>query len=68
MIGITTTIQKTRILNVSSEFIVAKPKTIIDEVTKNGEKFGRKFIYIAMVKVIAPVLLVVLLLQALGVF
>ena len=47
---------------------VAKPKTIIDEVTKNGEKFGRKFIYIAMVKVIAPVLLVVLLLQALGVF
>ena len=47
---------------------VAKPKTIIDEVTKNGEKFGRKYIYIAMVKVIAPVLLVVLLLQALGVF
>ncbi len=47
---------------------VAKPKTVIDEVTKNGEKFGRKYIYIAMVKVVAPALLIVLLLQALGVF
>lgn len=47
---------------------VAKPKTVIDEVTKNGEKFGRKYIYIAMVKVVAPALLFVLLLQALGVF
>ena len=47
---------------------VAKPKTVIDEVTKNGEKFGRKYIYIGMVKVVAPVLLAVLLLQALGVF
>lgn len=47
---------------------VAKPKTVIDEVTKNGEKFGRKYIYIGMVKVVAPVLLAILLLQALGVF
>ena len=47
---------------------VAKPKTVIDEVTKNGEKFGRKYIYVGMVKVVAPVLLAVLLLQALGVF
>ena len=43
-------------------------KTVIDEVTKNGEKFGRKYIYIGMVKVVAPVLLAILLLQALGAF
>ena len=47
---------------------VAKPKTVIDEITKNGEKFGRKYIYIGMVKVVAPVLLAILLLQALGAF
>lgn len=46
---------------------VAKPKTVIDEVTKNGAKFNRKFIYNATIKVIAPALLVVLLLQALGI-
>ncbi len=45
-----------------------KPKTIIDEVTKNGEKMGRKHLYIAMVKFIAPVMLVVLLLVSFGVF
>ncbi len=47
---------------------VNSPKIIIDEVTKNGEKFGRKFIYTAMIKFIAPVLLFILLLQAVGVF
>lgn len=46
---------------------VAKPKTVIDEVAKNGAKFNRKFIYNATIKVIAPALLVVLLLQALGI-
>ncbi len=46
---------------------IAKPKTVIDEVTKNGEKFNRKIIYTATVKVIAPVLLVILLLQAFGI-
>lgn len=46
---------------------VAKPKTIIDEVTKNGEKFGRKFIYTATIKFIAPILLFFLLLQATGI-
>ena len=47
---------------------VVKPKTIIDEATKNGERFGRKALYIAMVKVVAPILLIVLLLGAFGVF
>lgn len=46
---------------------VAKPKTVIDEVTKNGAKFNRKFIYNATIKFIAPVLLMVILLQAFGI-
>ena len=47
---------------------VAKPKTIIDEVTKNGEKFNRKFIYNVTIKFVAPALLVVLFAQAIGLF
>ena len=47
---------------------VLKPKTIIDEATKNGEKFYRKWLYIGMVKVVAPVLLVILFLGSLGVY
>lgn len=47
---------------------VAKPKTVIDEVTKNGEKFNRKIVYNVTIKFIAPVLLVLLLLQSFGVF
>lgn len=47
---------------------VVKPKTIIDEVTKNGERFGRKTIYNVMIKVVAPALLFVLLLQAINIF
>ncbi len=46
----------------------AKPKTIIDEVTKNGEKFSRKGIYVVMIKFVAPVLLFIILLQAVGIF
>lgn len=46
---------------------IVKPKTVIDEATKNGEKFGRKKLYIVMIKYIAPVLLVALLLVSLGV-
>ena len=46
---------------------VVKPKTVIDEVTLNGEKFGRKKLYIVMVKFIAPLLLTLLLLSAFGI-
>ncbi len=45
---------------------IVKPRYVIDEVTKTKTKFGRKYLYIAMVTVIAPLLLVILLLQALG--
>ncbi len=44
-----------------------KPKTVIEEATKNGEKFGRKHLYVAMIKFIAPVLLFILLLGSLGI-
>ncbi len=47
---------------------VAKPETVIDEVTIGGYKFGRKTLYIAMIRYIAPVLLFVLLIQSFGIF
>ena len=45
---------------------VVKPKTVIEEVTLNGVHFGREKLYIVMIKFITPVLLSLLLLQALG--
>ena len=39
-----------------------KPKAIIEEVTRNGEKLGRKGLYVVMVKVVAPICLVIILL------
>lgn len=44
-----------------------KPKTIIDEVEKTGDKFRRRGLYIVMVKFIAPVLLVILFLKSVGI-
>lgn len=46
---------------------IAKPKYVIDEVTKNGERFGRKILYVGMVKVVAPIMLIFLLLASLGI-
>jgi len=46
---------------------VAKPQTVIDEITLNGEKFGRKTLYIIMLKFVAPILLFVILLTGIGV-
>ena len=46
---------------------IIKPKSIIDEVTVNGEKFGRKNLYVIMVKYVTPVLLVVLLAKSLNI-
>lgn len=47
---------------------VLKPKTVIEEATKNGERFSRRWLYTVMIKFAAPVLLVVLLLGSLGVY
>ena len=47
---------------------VVKPKTVVDEVMRGGVHFGRKWLYVGMVKVVTPVMLVLLLLQSLGIF
>lgn len=46
---------------------IVKPKIIIDEITLGGNTFQRRRLYIIMVKVVAPIILLILLLQALGV-
>lgn len=46
---------------------ILKPQVVIDEVEKSGCKMGRKGLYRAMIKFIAPILLLILLLKALGI-
>ena len=47
---------------------VVKPDVIINEVTGNGEyKFSRKGLYVVMMRFVAPLLLLFLLLQSLGI-
>lgn len=46
---------------------VAKPKIIIDEVSQGKFKFGRKTLYVIMIKFVAPILLLMLLLQSIGI-
>ena len=43
---------------------ILKPQVIIDEVTKNGENFDRKSLFVVMIKYVAPVFLLILLLKA----
>lgn len=45
---------------------VVKPQIIIDEVTQGKHKFGRKTLYIIMIKFVVPILLLLLLLQSVG--
>lgn len=44
-----------------------KPKTVIDEVEKSGDKMNRKKLYVVMIKYVAPVLLCVLFLKSVGI-
>lgn len=46
---------------------VVKPKWVIDEVCRNGEKFARKGLYVVIIKFVAPVVMTILLLKALGI-
>lgn len=46
---------------------IVKPKTVIIEVEKSGSKFSRRFLYVLMIKFVAPVLLGILLLKSLGI-
>ncbi len=46
---------------------VLGPKTIIDEVEKDGSRMGRKGLYKIMIRFIAPILLVLILLKSIGI-
>lgn len=46
---------------------VLKPQIIIDEITQGKYKFGRRRLYIVMIKFIVPVLLIFLLIQSTGI-
>ncbi len=45
---------------------VVGPKAIVEEVEKSGAKFGRRGLYIVMVKYVSPILLTFLLLNSMG--
>lgn len=46
---------------------IVKPSVVIEEAEKSGCKFGRKKLYILMIRYIAPVLLVILFLKSMGI-
>jgi len=46
---------------------MVKPKTIVDEISRNGEKFNRKTMYIVMIKYVTPIMLFLLLLSSTGI-
>lgn len=46
---------------------VVKPKTIIEEAEKTGCRFGRKRLYVVMIKFVAPILLLIVLIKSLGI-
>ena len=43
---------------------ISTPKKIIDEITQNGEHFGREKLYIVMIKYIAPIMLLLLIVKS----
>lgn len=45
---------------------IIKPKTIIDEVEKDGQRMHRKRLYTVMIRFVAPVLLFILFLKSVG--
>jgi len=47
---------------------VVKPQWVIDELEASGHKFRKKLLYTIVIKYVAPVVMSVLLLQALGIF
>ena len=47
---------------------VTKPKWVVEEMEEGGHKFNRKLLYSAIIKYFAPVMMVILLIKALGVF
>lgn len=46
---------------------IVKPDVVIEEIEKTGCKFGRKKLYIIMIRYIVPILLLILFLKSLGI-
>lgn len=46
---------------------VVSPKVIIDEAEKTGAKFGRRRLYVVMIKFVVPALLILLFLKSIGI-
>jgi NSS family neurotransmitter:Na+ symporter len=46
---------------------IVGPKWIIDEVESTGDKFRRKYVYIVMIKYVAPIMMFILFLQSTGI-
>ena len=53
----------------SSIFIgwVMKPKWIVEEMERGGRKFGRKRLYVVMIKYLMPIIMLILFLQSTGI-
>ncbi len=43
---------------------IVKPKAVIEEVETNGHKFGRKWLFVVMIKFIAPICIVLILVSS----
>ena len=46
---------------------IVKPKYVIDEMESSGHKYGRKNVYVVMIRYIVPVLMLILFLQSTGI-
>jgi NSS family neurotransmitter:Na+ symporter len=46
---------------------IVGPKWIIDELESTGDKFRRKYVYIVMIKYVAPIMMFILFLQSTGI-
>jgi NSS family neurotransmitter:Na+ symporter len=46
---------------------IVGPKWIIDDLQSTGDKFRRKYVYIVMIKYVAPIMMFILFLQSTGI-
>ena len=44
-----------------------KPAWIVEEMERGGKKFGRKWLYVVMIKYLMPIIMLVLFLQSTGI-
>lgn len=46
---------------------VMKPEWVVEEMERDGRKFGRKKLYVVMIRYLMPVIMLVLFLQSTGI-